>query len=128
MSPVSKNSTELAFWCVQKLSGTHIPCPVNYLSFQNQTSSQGQKVIHQMGIIFYELLITSFYSVKCAKIKFLVCLKFLVSLTTFFFFFFFLSMGAHSTSPGLRGGYVRLVANVSWSSFGCGGVPKARLG
>ena len=40
MSLVFKNSseTELAFQCVQKLSGTHIPCLVSYLSFQNQTS------------------------------------------------------------------------------------------
>ena len=35
-----------------------------------------------------------------------------------FFFFFFLSVGAHFTSPFWRGGYVRLVANVSWSSSG----------
>ena len=34
------------------------------------------------------------------------------------FFFFFLSVGAHFTSPFWRGGYVRLVANVSWSSSG----------
>ena len=33
-------------------------------------------------------------------------------------FFFFLSVGAHFTSPFWRGGYVRLVANVSWSSSG----------
>ena len=31
---------------------------------------------------------------------------------------FFLSVGAHFTSPFWRGGYVRLVANVSWSSSG----------
>ena len=34
------------------------------------------------------------------------------------FFFFFLSVDAHFTSPFWRGGYVRLVANVSWSSSG----------
>ena len=39
-------------------------------------------------------------------------------MTLTFFFFFFLSVGAHFTSPFWRGGYVRLVANVSWSSSG----------
>ena len=42
----------------------------------------------------------------------------LPKLSFFFFFFFFLSVGAHFTSPFWRGGYVRLVANVSWSSSG----------
>ena len=53
------------FWCVQKLSGMHIPCPVSYLSFQNQPSSQGQKVIHQMGIIFYELFYIFLFCKMC---------------------------------------------------------------
>ena len=35
------------------------------------------------------------------------------------FFFFFFRGGAHSTLLGEQKGYVRLVANVSWSSFGC---------
>ena len=33
-------------------------------------------------------------------------------------FFFFLSVGAHFASLFSQGGYVRLVANVSWSSSG----------
>ena len=61
ISLVSKNSTELVFRCVKKLTDTHIPCPVSYLSFLNQTSSQSLK-----GILFYKLFYI-FYSVKCAK-------------------------------------------------------------
>ena len=37
MSLVLKNSSELTCRCVQMLSGTHIPCPVSYLSFQART-------------------------------------------------------------------------------------------
>ena len=46
MSPVSKNSTELAFWCVQKLSDTYIPCPLSNLSFKNQTSIDHQLMLY----------------------------------------------------------------------------------
>ena len=55
----------------QKLSDKHIPCPVSYLSFQNQTSSQGQKVILKMGIVFLwiDIRFFCFYSVKYCFIE-----------------------------------------------------------
>ena len=53
----SDQSAELALWCVQKISGRPIPCLLSSLSFQNSTSSQGQKVIHQMSIIFLRIVL-----------------------------------------------------------------------